>query len=205
MSLGIGTSGTAKALSLAERAGVLRAREARAKGIPGMVLSRLVEEGKLRRIGRGLYEPAEPTKLTENHGLAEVAKRAPDAVVCLLSALRFHQLTNEEPWEVWLAIGDKAWKPRPGTTPVRYVRARKDLLRKGVETHRIDGVLVHITTPERTVADAFKYRGKVGTSVALEALRDYLRRPNRDLVALREQARAVRSERVMAPYIEALV
>ena|SRR5665213_2724566 len=183
--------------------GVLRARDARASGLSSLELARLVEEGKLDHVGRGLYVPAK-AKITANHTLVEAAVRVPHGVVCLLSALRFHGLGTQNPHEVWLAIDVKAWKPVSDWPPLRIVRFSGIALTYGVETHKLEGVDVHITSREKTVADCFKYRNKIGLDVALEALREYLRSRKRSIDQLTKAAEACRVARVMRPYLEAL-
>jgi predicted transcriptional regulator of viral defense system len=124
-------------------------------------------------------------------------------VVCLLSALQFHELTTQVPHEVWLAIANKAHKPVVDWPPLRIVRYSPRALKEGVERHRLDGVHVPITSAARTVADCFKYRGKIGLDVAIEALRDYMRARDRNLDALWRAARLQRVANVMRPYMEA--
>jgi predicted transcriptional regulator of viral defense system len=184
------------------RNGVLRPRDV-AGGVSRTALGRLVQKGQLERVGRGLYVPAK-VKATEHHTLVEAAKRVPHGVVCLLSALRFHGLTTQNPHEVWLAIDVKARKPKTDWPPLRIVRFSGVALRFGVEEHRVEGVVVHVTSKEKTVADCFKYRNKMGLDVALEALRDYLRSKRRSVDALTKAAEASRVTNVMRPYLEAL-
>jgi predicted transcriptional regulator of viral defense system len=183
--------------------GVLRARDARASGVSSLELARLVETGRLDHVGRGLYVPAK-AKITENHTLVEAAARVPHGVVCLLSALRFHGLGTQNPHEVWLAIDVKAWKPVSDWPPLRIVRFSGIALTYGIETHKLEGVDVHITSREKTVADCFKYRNKLGLDIALEALREYLRSRKRSIDQLTKAAEACRVARVMRPYLEAL-
>jgi hypothetical protein len=182
--------------------GIVRSRELEARGTPRVAIGRLVEQGLLVRLGRGLYAPAAFSP-TEHHGLALAAALAPTAVVCLLSALQFHRLTTQAPFEVWLAVGGKARKPRLANLPARVVRFGARALNEGVEVHHIEGVPVHITSIARTVADCFKYRNKIGLDVALEALRGY-RRTRRSLDELVRAARVVRVEQVIRPYLEAI-
>ena len=154
-------------------------------------------------MGRGLYVPA-GTKITEHHTLVEAATRVPSGVVCLLSALAFHKLTRQSPHEVWLAIDVKARKPNADWPPLRIVRFSGTARAFGVETHVIEGVEVRITSRAKTVADCFKYRNKIGTDVAIEALRGYLAKRGRSMDELQHAAEACRVGRVMRPYLEAL-
>jgi len=181
---------------------VLRPRDV-ASGTSRVALARLVDKGQLERVGRGLYVPTK-AKATAHHTLVEAAKRVPHGVVCLLSALRFHGLTTQSPHEVWLAIDVKARKPTVDWPPLRIVRFSGTALRFGIVEHQIEGVAVNITSKEKTVADCFKYRNKIGVDVALEALRDYLRAKGRSVDALMEAAAASRVTNVMRPYLEAL-
>ena len=183
--------------------GVLRARDAEAHGLARPDLMRLVQSGDLERVGRGLYVPAK-AKITEHHSLVEAAARVPNGVVCLLSALRFHGIGTQNPHDVWLAIDVKAWKPVADSLPLRIVRFSGTALTYGVEVHKLEGVEVRITSREKTVADCFKYRNKIGLDVALEALREYLRSRKRSIDQLNQAAEACRVARVMRPYLEAL-
>ena len=165
------TTKTDKILELVRKAGVLRPRDLDSYNIPRTYLSRLCSVGKLQRIGRGLYVPP-GSGATEHHSLAEAGKRVPKGVVCLLSALSFHELTTQAPFEVWLAIGEKAWRPRLEYPPLRIVYFSQAALNAGVEEHKLEGVTVHVYSPAKTVADCFKYRNKIGLDVAIEALRE---------------------------------
>jgi predicted transcriptional regulator of viral defense system len=190
-------------LRIAQESGVLRARDLQAHGIPRSVLQRLYERGTLARVGRGLYVLSD-ARVTENHTLAEVSKRVSGGTVCLLSALQFHGLTTQIPFEVWLAIGIKARRPREPQIPLRIVRFSEAALRAGVETHQIEGVHVRIYNPAKTVVDCFKYRNKVGLEVALEALRDCRRQRKCTNDELWRYAKTCRMTNVMRPYLEAL-
>ena len=183
--------------------GALRARDVRASGLSSPELARLVEAGQLEHVGRGLYVPAK-AKITEHHSLVEAAARVPHGVVCLLSALRFHGIGTQNPHEVWLAIDVKAWKPVADSPPLRIVRFSGIALTHGAEVHKLEGVDVRITSREKTVADCFKYRNKIGLDVALEGLREYLRSRKRSIDHLNKAAEACRVARVMRPYLEAL-
>ncbi|NOU34505.1 MAG: transcriptional regulator [Polyangiaceae bacterium] len=180
--------------------GTFRSRDA---GISRVALARLAKAGDLERVGRGLYALPK-AKVTEHHTLVEAAVRVPRGVVCLLSALSFHKLTTQSPHEVWMAIGVKARKPVTDWPPIRIVRFSGTALTFGVEKHVIESVEVRITSREKTVADCFKYRNKVGLDVAVEALRDYLRSRRRSVDALMEAAEASRVKNVIRPYLEAL-
>ncbi|MEJ2737048.1 MAG: type IV toxin-antitoxin system AbiEi family antitoxin domain-containing protein [Anaerolineae bacterium] len=193
---------TQQILEIVGEAGVLRPRDLDAHGIPRIYLSRLCERGLLDRVGRGLYVLPD-ADVSEHHTLAEAGKRVPHGVVCLLSALRFHGLTTQSPSEVWLAIANKAWRPQVDYPPLRFVRFSERTLEAGVEEHSIEGVLVRIYNPAKTVADCFKYRNKIGLDVALEALRDCRRQRRCTNDELWHYAKICRVANVMRPYMEA--
>jgi predicted transcriptional regulator of viral defense system len=185
------------------RPGLVRTRDLEAQGVSRVALRRMVDRGELQQIARGLYAPSafEPT---ENHGLAAASALVAGGVVCLLSALQFHHLGTQAPFEVWLAIGRKAHKPTIVDPPMRIVRFSDEALSNGAESHLIEGVAVRITSKARTVADCFKYRNKIGLDVALEALREY-RRSRGSIDDLVLAAQSVRVANVMRPYLEAIV
>lgn len=193
-----------KILDLARNAGILRPRDLDAHGIPRTYLSRLLSAGKLQRIGRGLYRlPGD--NVSEHRSLAEACKRVPKGVVCLLSALRFHELTTQAPFEVWLAIGEKAWRPHVDYPPLRIVRFSPVALDSGVEGYQIEGVTVPVFTPAKTVADCFKYRNKIGLDVAIEALKECWRSRRCTMDELWKHAKVCRVQNVMRPYLESIV
>ena len=192
-----------RVLKMAGSLGVLRARDLVEQGIPRIVLSRLEKRGLLKRSGRGLYVLPE-SDITEFHAFAEASKRIPQGVICLLSALRFHGLTTQSPFEVWLAIGIKARKPRVESPPLRIVRFSCESMVYGVERHLVEGVPVRITSPAKTVADCFKYRNKIGLDAAMEALRDYRRLRKGSLDDLWRAAEVCRVTAVIRPYLEAI-
>jgi len=186
---------------LARRAGIFRLRDL--AGIPRAHLRLAEEQGKLTRVARGLYV-ATDADVTEHHDLALAAKRVPHGVVCLLSALRFHELTTQMPFEVWLAIDPKARLPRTEYPPLRIVRFSGTALTYGAAPHTIEGVMVRITTPAKTVADCFRYRNKIGLDVALEALRDCFHQRKATLDEIWEAAKVCRAANVIRPYMESL-
>lgn len=192
-----------KALKIARKAGVIRARDVVAQGIPTVYLQRLTRRGLLVQSGRGLYR-APGAELTANHDLAEAAKRVPRGVVCLLSALRYHELTTQIPHEVWLALDGKARSPKPDWPPLRVVRMSGNALRAGIEEHRVEGVPVRVYNPAKTVADCFKYRNKIGLDVALEALRDAWRQRRVTMDDLWRYAAICRVTKVIRPYLEVI-
>ncbi len=198
------TTATEEILERVRQAGVLRPRDLQAAGIPGSYLARLAHRGLLTRIDRGLYTLPD-ADIGEHHSLAEAAKRVPRGIVCLLSALRYHGLTTQSPFEVWTAIGEKDRRPRTEGRALRIVRFSGDALQAGVETHVIDGVPVRIYSPAKTVADCFKYRNKIGVDVAIEALRDCVEQRRCTADELWRYARICRVSNVMRPYMESVM
>ena len=192
-----------KVMTLVRRAGVLRPRDLTQHHIPRQYLLRLQRRGQLQRVGRGLYVASE-THLTEHHSLVEACKRVPRGIICLLSALRFHNLTTQAPFEVWIAIDDKAWLPKVDNPRLRVVRFSGEALTAGIEAHVIEHVNVRIYGPAKTVADCFKYRNKIGLDVALEALRDCWRQRRATMDELWKYAKVCRVANVMRPYLEAI-
>ena len=193
---------TADVVALVGRSGVVRARDLVAAGASRSRIYRLAERGDLIRVGRGLYAVESPTPPGEA-SYVEVVRRAPSAVICLLSALAFHGLTTQAPSKTWIAIGPKAWRPQITWPPVRVVRFSGPALSDGVEEHARGGVTIRVYSAAKTVADCFKYRNKVGLDVAIEALRDALRKRQATVDELSRYARVCRVANVMRPYLEA--
>lgn len=197
-------SRTQQVLELVRRVGVLRPRDLDAYGFAREYLIRLHRAGLVNRVGRGLYVAAN-ADITEHQSLAEVARKVPEGVICLLSALEFHELTTQIAHEVWIAIDVKARRPKEGGVPIRVVRSSGDALHAGVEEHAVQGVTVRVYSPAKTVADCFKYRNKIGLDVALEALRDCLGRRKCTTDELWHYAEICRLRNVMRPYLEAVL
>ena len=190
-------------LKLVRSQGLVRPRDLAPQGIPRVSLTRAVNRGELERVGRGLY--GLPDRPISEHGtLAEVARRVPKGVVCLLSALRFHGLTTQAPFDVWLAIEHKAPAPKVEYPPLRIVRFSGEAWSEGIEVHDVDGVPVRISGIAKTVADCFKYRNKIGLDVALEALRDAWREKSVSSDDLWRYAKVCRVANVMRPYLDSL-
>ena len=160
--------------------------------------------GLVIRSGRGIYTSVDSV-ITEFHTFGEAAKRVPQGVICLLSALRFHDIGPQCPFEVWMAPGEKDRRPRSDTPRLRIVRFSKPSLEFGQKTHCIEGVPVRIFSVAKTVADSFKYRNKIGLDVALEALRESIRSRRVTTDELWQAAKICRVANVMKPYIEALL
>jgi predicted transcriptional regulator of viral defense system len=193
---------TAALLRLA-RKGLIRARDLDEVGVPRVYLKRLSDRGLLERLDRGLYRLAD-APATELSSLAEVSKRAPHAIVALLSALQVHDMTSEAPHAVWVLIDRHARTPKLTSPTLEIVRASGLARTHGVETRTIQGVRVQLTTPAKTVADCFRFRRHVGLEVALSALKDYLAKRKGSIDALTAAARADRIYTFMRPYLEAL-
>ncbi|WP_260686077.1 type IV toxin-antitoxin system AbiEi family antitoxin domain-containing protein [Rhizobium leguminosarum] len=167
-----------RALNLLKARGMLRLKDFVAEGIGPETLARLVREEAVVRPARGLYQLPD-TQAEAADALAEAAVLVPKGVVCLTSALQYHELTLQMPSAVWMAIDRTAWRPKIDYPPIKFVRFKGSALTEGVERHRIEGVEVPITNPARSIVDCFRYRAKVGLDVAMEGLREGLRRRKR--------------------------
>ncbi len=197
------TASAKRATALIRKRGLMRARELEAKGISRSELRRLDARGVIERVGRGIY--ALPgAVLTENHTLAEASSLVPGGIVCLLSALRFHELTTQNPSEIWMAIEKNAWRPARDEVRLRIVHFSGAAFTAGVEEHDVAGVRVRVYSAAKTVADCFKFRNKIGIDVAVEALKDFTRRYRGQTNELARYARICRVGRVMQPYLDAI-
>ena len=183
--------------------GIVRLAELRSVGVTAATVSRMERDGEVIRLARGLYQlPDAP--LETGHSLAEAAKRLPKGIVCLVSALAFHGLTDQLPKKVWLAIGKKDWAPRSDGMPIRVVRFTESLLAESVETHMIESVPVKVFGVAKTVADCFRHRNKIGLSVAIEGLQEALRQRKATPAEIAHQAEHGGVSTVIRPYLEAL-
>ena len=194
---------TEKILSQAKKMKILRPSDLASTGVTRAAFTRLVKRGVLERVDRGLYVLAGAT-LSANISLAEACKRVPRGVICLLSALRFHGLTTQLPFEVWMAIDVAARKPKVKYPPLKIVRFSGAALNYGVEKHMADGIPIRVTSAPKTVADCFKYRNKIGLDVAIEALREFKRVKRGSADDLWKAAKVCRVAAVMRPYMEAI-
>lgn len=185
-----------------ENNGIMRAYQAMKMGINQRTLKQMYEEGILVRESRGLYRLADLPPLS-NPDLIQVAIKIPEAVICLISALNFHNLSTQIPYRIYIALPRKTNAPRINYPPLDIVYMSADPYIAGIEKHSIDGVLVRIYNQEKTIADCFKFRNKIGKDVALEALKDYLKLPDRQISTLIEYAKINRVENIMRPYLEA--
>lgn len=198
------TTTAERVLRLTRRAGVLRPRDLDEHGIPRQYLSLLERQGVIRRTGRGLYVLADSRNVTEYHSVAEACKRVPSGVVCLLSALRLHDLTTQAPFEIWMALDRKAWRPKVDQPPIHFVRFSGLPLTEGIQRRKIEGVEVKCYNAGKTVADCFKYRNKIGIDVALEALKECHRKKKATADELWYFAEMCRVANIMRPYMEAV-
>ena len=188
---------------LLRKKSVIRTRDLARLGLPRTALEAPLANGAISRLSHGVYAVT-GYDVSEHHSLAQAAVRVPHGVVCLLSALVYHELTTQSPHEVWLAIDRKARQPSEGFPPLHVVRFGGEALNAGTTVHRIDSVPVRITTPAKTVADCFKYRNKLGISIAVEALRDGWTRRRFTMDELWAMARVCRVHNVIRPYVESL-
>jgi len=184
--------------------GILRTAEALRAGIHPHTLYAMRDAGTLKRISRGVYRLAERPPLG-NPDLVTVAKRVPNGVICLISALAFHDLTTQIPHEVHVALPRGAEEPRLDFPPIRTFRFTGKSFTEGIETHRLDGVPVRIYSPEKTLADCFKFRNKIGLDVVIEALRFYRERRKIKVEELMRLVSVCRVQKVIRPYMEALL
>jgi predicted transcriptional regulator of viral defense system len=191
----------ALALRLGSESGLLRSRDAVAAGVSRTTLSRLAASGDLVWVGRGVYRLPQARDVDP---IAVLAATHPGVVVCLLSALVMHGLTTQSPRQAWIAIGNKAAIPRIEYPPLQVVRMNEVNLREGVQEMTLDAVTVRVTSPARTVADCFKFRGRVGLDVALEALRSAWDSHAVTMDDLWVAAKLTRMTNVMRPYMESL-
>ena len=191
-------------IELAGQRPLLRASDARRAGVSSSILSRAVREGALERVNRGLYRrPDAPWD--EHLALSEVAARVPQAIIVLVSALNFHQIGTHQAHAVSIQLKQNAVTPRIGYPALEVIRSTNPkAFDEGVEVHVFNGIEVRITTPARTVADCFKHRSKLGLELCLEALKEILRSGTRP-VEIMQYARMNRVEKVMMPYLEALL
>jgi len=192
-----------EAQGLARRLKVFRTNAFVAKGFPREYLKRLHKAGDIQRLGRGLYA-AKTFDGDHNQTLLEVSKFFPQGVMCLMTALRFHDIGTQSPFEVWLAIPSNKNLPKTAKAPIRFFRFSDATYMFGVEEHKVAGGVIRVYSASKTVADCFKYRNKFGLDVAVEALRDGWRGHKFTMQELTEAADVCRVRRVMQPYMEML-
>lgn len=184
--------------------GILKTHDTLALGIAPRTLYMMRDTGLIRQISRGVYQLANQDPLG-NPDLVSVAIRIPKAIICLLSALHFYGMTTQIPHKVFIALPQSAEKPRLEFPPLEIVWLSEKNYSDGIMQHLVDGFLINIYSREKTVADCFKFRNKVGTDVALEALKDYMKTPDRQIDQLLMHARIDRVEKLISRYLEVLV
>jgi len=182
--------------------GAARSKELIAHGISSATIHRLVAKGHLERVSRGLYRLSHAAPV-ENTTLVNITKCIPESVICLLSALAYHGLTTQLPHQTWIAIHPKSRHPKVDL-PLRILRFSGPSLTEGIDTHRIEGTDIRIYCAAKTVADCFKFRNKIGTDVAVEALRDYIQQQAGSIDDLWDYATICRVTTVITPYLEAI-
>ena len=193
----------AKAIFL-KQGGMLRTKEAIRAGIHPRTLYAMRDDGVIEKLSRGLYRLADLPPLGDPD-LVSVARRVPGGVICLISALAFHKLTTQVPHEIYLAVSRDSEPPRIDYPPVRIFRFSDNVFAQGIQTPKVDGVSLRIYSPEKTLADCFKYRNKLGLDVALEALRLYLGTRGRNVDLLMDFSKLCRVGKVVQSYLEALL
>jgi predicted transcriptional regulator of viral defense system len=183
--------------------GFLRSKDIVSLGISREYIRKLLDKGLIVKVRRGLYSSPE-AEISSDHSLAEAAKIIPHGIVCLLSALSFHDLTTQNPWEVWMMI-EKKWNPIYQDFPMRIVHCyTSKAFLEGIEEHTIEGVKVKIYSPAKTIVDCFKFRNKIGIDIAIEALKDSLRKRICRIEEIAGYARICRASNVIRPYLEAV-
>jgi predicted transcriptional regulator of viral defense system len=191
-------------LEIAREKKLIKPKDLTTEKIPTVYLSRLVKQGKLLQVGYGLYTLPE-TRFDENQSLLEVQHLVPGGIFCLLTALQFHNLTTQNPFQVWLAVDRKAAVPRIRSIQNRIFRMSGEMFSAGIEEHQVGGGAIRVYSPAKTVADCFKYRNKVGLDVVMEALRDAWRKRLITMDELWRFAEINRVAKVMLPYAQMLV
>lgn len=198
-------SASKKALDIIRhRGGIIRTREALASGIHRRTLYGLRDAGEIVSVTRGLYRITE-MEIPAQVNIVDVAKRVPKGVICLLSALSFHELTTQMPQQIWIAIDRKARKPKIEYPPIRVFHFSGASFTEGIETHSIMEQRVQIYSTAKTVIDCFRWKNEVGLDVAIEAAKDYLTRRDSSPSKLMEYAQACKVEKIVRPYFEALI
>ena len=193
-----------KVLKIAKEKGIVRASDLEAEGISRNYLYAFCKSGLLQKLSRGLYTlPDGP--ITEHINLIEVAKRIPNTVICLISALSFHDLTTQIPHEIWVTLPRGAWRPKIDYPPLNLTYVSGDAYSFGIQEHIIQGVAVKMYSPAKTVADCFKFRNKVGMDVAMEAIRDVWRSRKATMDELVNAAEICKVSKVMLPRLEAII
>lgn len=191
-------------LRIADKNGFISASDLEVEGISRNYLYKLEKEGNLTRTARGLYRTNDAL-ITEYTTLAEVSKRHPKAVICLISALEFHKLTTQIPHEIWIALPKGTWRPNTDNTPLNVTFLSGKAYSFGIQEVNVQGISVKIYNPAKSVADCFKFRNKIGLDVAIEALKETWRTQSATMDELSRAAKICRVDKIMRPYLEAIV
>ena len=192
-----------KVLDLFEREKLVRPKDLEEINVDTKYLYLLLKEGKLKKIGEGLYTLRD-FSIDEKFSLVEVSKQIPEGVFCLLTALEFQEMTTQVPHEVWIALDNSAYVPKIESVQLRVVRMSGESLSSGISEYSIEGIPVKIYTPAKTVADCFKFRNKIGLDIAIEALRDYIQGSYGTLDELWKYAKICRVQKIIRPYLEVM-
>ena len=187
-----------------ENDGILRTSKAKKLGIVEKTLTEMVAAGLLIREARGIYRLTDLPPLSYPD-LIQVSLRVPQGIICLISALSYHQMTTQTPYKIYIAIPQNTKKPRIDYPPIEVIKPSGAVYTAGVQEHLLDGVLVRIYDKEKTIADCFKFRNKIGLDIAIESLKHYMHESGRDIEKLLQYARINRVEKVIRPYIEAMI
>jgi len=187
-----------------ENGGILRASKVKKFGIDLHTIADMVGVGLLVKEARGIYRLSNLPPLS-NPDLVQITLRIPQSVICLISALSFHQLTSQTPYKIYIAILQNTTKPYIEYPPIDVVKLSGDVYSAGIQEYLLDGVIVRIYNKEKTIADCFKFRNKIGLDIAIEALKQYLHEDGRDVEKLLNYARVDRVEKILTPYIEAIL
>jgi len=190
-------------LHLAALKGMLRSRELEETGIPRIYLTRLIATGQLEKVGRGIYRPPE-TPVSEYESLTLIAKKVPQAIFCLLSALQFHELTTQLPHQVWIALPQGSHAPQIGYPPIKMILYSGEAYAKGIELYEQDNVTLRVYSVAKTIIDCFKHRNKIGLDVVVEALKDAWTHKKVTIDELWHYAKICRVTNVIRPYLEVL-
>ena len=186
------------------RGGMFRTSEALSAGIHPRTLYKLRDEGYITKLDRGLYKLTDDPPLS-NPDIAIIAARVPNAKICLLSALDFHEMTTEIPHKVHIAIARTQRDPKIDYPPIEVYRFTGESFTEGVEKHEIDGQTIQVYRPAKTIADCFKFRNIIGKEIALEALQSGLKQKNIEVKDILKYAKICRVENIMKPYLEATI
>jgi len=199
----MGKSKEQAVVDLAKQLGTIRIKDLLERDIHPEFARRLVSKGFLVRLGRGLYVLAD-SEITEFHDFAIIGKRIPRGVICLTSALRYHDIGTQLPRKIWLALKEGSAQPRLSYPPVSIVRISGACFSEGIDEQEIEGIAVKIYNPAKTVADCFKFRNRIGLEAAIEAARECLRGQKTSSDEIYYYAKICRVWNVMKPYLEAM-